>query len=346
MKIKVFSIIFLSLFVILLSCNKNEIINNEQNADNEFSGFYKSSGEIDLTGIEVINGIIKFPDINKMNYVIDKLEEQSDEYWSSIISQYGDMNDDAFNDLLDSLKINEEQPLFDFESSLNFYSLRKKIAAEELIWLEYEDPDCCLDPDDHFIIDETIRTLLNVGGEIVIGDKIYKIYFSGTTLQIDHLDFQLLADINRWDTLVLDTLNDPNFSFYYKAWGQPVSDECDDFSKAKDWVDNGDRRIKGMLKISNMPWKGVIKAKTKNYKKKKKGWKAYRTNALAKIEGTAYDVDCEKITDLNTYKEDKKKKVKHKVTFPNNVPYTKSGEIKSVHAGADGLSLTLTLEGW
>lgn len=49
---------------------------------------------------------------------------------------------------------------------------------------------------------------------------------------------------------------------------------------------------------------------------------------------------------LTPIKGDKKKKIKHKVTFPNNVPCTKSGEIKSFHTGADGLSLTLTLEGW
>jgi hypothetical protein len=63
------------LFAVLLalmisSCNKNELL--EKNTGNEqIKGFYKSG--LDLSGVELLNGILKFEDTDIYNSVIDQL---------------------------------------------------------------------------------------------------------------------------------------------------------------------------------------------------------------------------------------------------------------------------------
>jgi len=82
------------------------------------------------------------------------------------------------------INYNEDQPLINLENSLNFYSLRKEIKFKEGEWLKLQGDgewDLTTDPDSHFILEDTERTLLNVGNEFIIRQteddyKIYKLY--------------------------------------------------------------------------------------------------------------------------------------------------------------------------
>lgn len=222
MKTKILLIFVAILAIAIYSCQKNEIFQKENQMNDHMLPYYKSN-EIDLTGVEVVNGILKFPDNDKLIYVVEGLDAQCDAYWNSILSTFGDMEDSIFDALMDSLGFSVDQPIIDFEDGFNFYSLRKYLEEEEDAWLKLEYPDCCLDPDNHYIIDETFRAVLNTSGEIVVDSSIFKFYASGTTLEIKNLDFNLLDEINRADTAILDTLNDPNLIVHYKA-GQDTAD--------------------------------------------------------------------------------------------------------------------------
>jgi hypothetical protein len=352
----------LFLFAVLLalmisSCSKNELL--EKNPGNDhFSGFHKSG--LDLSGVELLDGILRFEDVNIYNSVIDQLDEACDDYWDyileMILSEYGELEDDEFNDIIDQLAIHEDQPLIDFEEIFpEFYSLRKHLELLEIEWLEQEDPTEP-DPDDHDIFDDAERTVHNSLGEIIIGTDIFKVYPSGTRIVIKNLDFELLEMINGMDTLGLDTLRHPNFEFWYKSGQSKESEECyDTHSIIKNPID-GDRKMKVKFKIDNWPAPGsYLKGKLKNYKKKNNGgWKTFKTNSeIFFVEtdykipykgGTVYNNDCDEEGNLEAKHipgiKKAKRKGKHKL--PSDAPNIKSGEHSALFKGSlDTYKLTL-----
>jgi hypothetical protein len=351
------------LFGVLLaltsSCNKNELL--EKNTGNEqIKGFYKSG--LDLSGVELLDGILRFEDANIYNSVIDQLDEACDEYWDYILemmfSEYGELDDDEFNDIIDQLAIHEDQPLLDFEGLFfpEFYSLRKHLELLELEWLEQEDPTEP-DPDDHDVFDDAERAVHNSLGEIIIGTDIFKVYPSGTRIVIKNLDFELLEMINGMDTLGLDTLRHPNFEFWYKSGSPKEAEECYDTHSIKKNPINGDRKMKVKFKIDNWPAKGsYLKGKLKNFKKKNNGgWKTFKTNSeIFFVEtdytipykgGPVYNDDCDKKYDLPAKHIPGKKKAKRKgkQPLPLDAPNIKSGEHSALFQGSLNL-YQLTLE--
>lgn len=88
----------------------------------------------------------------------------------------GIVNDEEELDSLFSLyNLNEFQPLIDFEDQYGHHSLRKEIRQNEEDWLAIQGDDFDEDdPDNYFIFDTVLRTLLNKDGEVMIEGKIIR----------------------------------------------------------------------------------------------------------------------------------------------------------------------------
>lgn len=189
---KKMSLILVLLTICLFSCNKDEIIS----AENNNQTLIKSNIIDNVYSMRIDNGIVNssknnilvFPDFNSYLEAIDKLEE--------INSKNNSFNRDLNN--------NEDQLLIDFENELNFTSLRLKINKEEEEWLKTQDFnnfDFENDPDNHMILNETERALLNEVGEVIIGNNkkdfiIYKFMKDGTIITIENFDLETLSNLN------------------------------------------------------------------------------------------------------------------------------------------------------
>jgi hypothetical protein len=341
------------LALMIFSCNKNELI--ERNTGNENTiGFHKSGLQIDLTGVDILNGILVFEDSAKYFSIIDQLDESCDDYWDYIIeamlSEYGEQTEEEFNVMLEQLQIHEDQPLLDFEEFfVDFFSLRKHLELLELEWLESEDSTAA-DPDDHDIICETERATYNSLGEVIIGSNIYKVYDDqcGTTIIIKDLDFELLEMIHGMDIRDLDTLQNHNFAFMYKC-GEDNPEGCENArtkSKKKDVYpkENAEAKSGDWIKLkfkyrateTKAGWIGV----TKNYHNKKKV--ARKSDVV--MCGKNYNWDCELNVDRQSEPGFVTKKSRKRF-LPGDADPTcmqkdcimviKSGECTAVHKSGD-----------
>jgi hypothetical protein len=351
----------LLLSLIVFSCNKNELIEKNTGKENNM-GFHKSGLQIDLTGVDILNGILVFEDSAKYFSIINQLDEACDDYWDYImeviLTEYGELDEDELNDKLEEHGIHEDQPLIDFEELFfEFYSLRKHLELLELEWLEQEDPTDP-DPDDHDIIDETERATYNSLGEIIIGSNIYKVFDDpcGTTIIIKDLDFELLEIIRGLNIQGWDTLRHKNMEFIHEC-GPDNPEGCDEGKtrvvikghypntpnyKDGDWLKY---KFKYNAAQKYAVWIGV----TKNYHKKKK--RARNSDVLMCVKNYVPG-DCELNADYQNSLDLQKKK-KRKRTLPGDAnPFCgskyckmviKSGECTATHISGD-FQITVALE--
>ncbi len=158
--------ISLMIFLTLSYCKKDAII--DRSLKDKVKYPLRSYPEVSLIAIsgaankQNIDGILEFVDQGEFEQVIECL-------------QFNDQNsEENANEEKDFKLVLGSPALDEFEQSLKFYSLRKKIENEtkELLWnrtLTEEN-----DPDNHFIPDDYLRTVLNPYLEIKIGQVIHK----------------------------------------------------------------------------------------------------------------------------------------------------------------------------
>lgn len=160
----------------------------------------------DLTGISIQNGILTFSDTNYLFGLDAQLDSFNNNYNSdtTIICSFDTAN-------------------IAFENQIGFNSLRKKIDNEttnlendDNLW-DYNDPD------DHFIIDDFTRTILNQTLEYGINDRIYKYINEYTLVEFEYENTALLNKLREYD--LEKSLVDTNLRLhsYYKG-GDIVAD--------------------------------------------------------------------------------------------------------------------------
>lgn len=277
---------------------------------------------------------------------MSKLERQTHELDSAFIKTYEYLDEEALNDKEEELGFNEQKPLFDFADYFGFQSLHKKIAVEEEVWLDNEELDLANDPDDHFIIEDELRALLNTDAEVQIGTSVYKFVENGY-FEITNGDISTLSLLERtfenYESLPENVIFEGNLV--------PLtnSSDCDSGRRKGDYKfnSNKDRRIKWKVSHVTYPWNRFVIAKTKNYKKKRRRWKKYRTYCMAQVYGHISGVDSDGNADCSVkvqfnYKgsnyyasSNNKKRVKHKLPVSTK---TKSGWVKGYHSGGGGIT--------
>ncbi len=354
-QLKIQTISLAILIVGLSACIKEKSISPISTS--EFQ--YDVKSVIDYSSIQVkpkgFNGksgsskILVFKDMETFLFTLNELERQTIELDNAFVEHYKDLDEEAINKKQEEIGFNEERPLYDFANKLAFKSLYEKIAIEEELWLNQEEPDWDNDPDNHFVDLEELRSLLNIDGEVQIGDFIYKLtedgYFeiaNGSLQSLKLLDVSNLGKTSLPANTVF--VGDGNSQSKLSS-----SDYCRSWRRKSDKTTAGSKRIKWVVSHWSYPWGMYATAKTKNYKKKRRRWKKYRTDVLADVYGyvsgvnSSGDADCSSQVDINPYGNYKSKKARS-VTFKIKVPTkTKSGWIRGYHYGAEGVIKYSTL---
>lgn len=320
----------------MISCEKEVDSLDTSEAGSELNS--KSSS------IQKVNGVLIFPDNTYVINMIASLDEAIVQSANHFHSTYGHLTETAIEDLIDSIGYNENKPLTDFETSFAFYSLQREVKAQEISWLHNTNgEEINDDPDNHFIVDEVVRTLLNVYCEIGIGTSLYKFVKNGY-YEVTDGNFTTLQSLR---SNPIDISGKPNVVFY--ADGE-MKNGCHSGKSNFGYKKNSseDRRIKWVIAHSTYPW-GVRNAiaKTKNYKKNNNKWKKYKTYCAARAYGQVSESagDCSSAFTFNTsnggyVSHNNKKKAKHKVSVSTK---TKTGWVKGYHKGAGGIEYTSTL---
>lgn len=291
--------------------------------------------------IQVENGLLVFPSMEVYETIVSELDIDCKNYNNAFVAEWGHLNEDAFNAKIEELGHNEDQPLADLENHFQFSSLRIKIENEENAWLNAGGEDVANDPDNHFVIDETERTLFNEWVEIKIGTSLFK---------LEEFRCIEIVDGNYATLLAIRGGANPN-DFPNVKIHRPDRAECDTQRRNWDFKTNGsnDRRIKWVISHwTPFPSSGNsrrVMAKTKNYKKQGGSWKKFAVYCEAQGKGFISDVegDCSKQLNFNpnsSFNSATAKKVKHKIQVQIK---TKSGWVSGVHNGAGGITFNSSL---
>ncbi len=344
-KLKKWTMLFIALSFIgfISSCKKDENTIKES----KFQATVKSN--IDYTKIKKIkkevtgqkgsNYLLSFKNLAVLKATLNDLSRQVEELDSVFVETYKDLDDEGINQKEEELNFNEEKPLIDFANNLDFNSLYQKIANEEEIWLNNDELDIENDPDNHFIIDEVERAVLNIDNEIMVGDTIYKLTENG------------VFKITDGKTSHLANLDENNLSenVLFEGNGNENRGDCRSGLHNSWWKRSGSKRIKWVVSHWSHIWSPRrVAAKTKNYKKRSWfGWKKYRTKCWARVHGyvSGPEGDCSTQEMFNSPNGSRayrshSKKVIHKINVSRK---TKRGWVKGQHYGAGGIYYESTL---
>ena len=261
------------------------------------------------------------------------------------------MSDEDYEAYAESIGFDEDEPLREFESDLNFCSLWHKIFDMETNWLAQQGDGVWnenQDPDNHFIDEETERVLLNEGAEVMIGTEktgyiIYKFYDWGY-IEIHNNDIIALQEINLTGNIPSNNSNIKIFDDK-KAETSQVPDCIGGVTHRKYFRTGSKTRIKTVDKMKDFrgapgPSKSSkIKSKTKYYRKKAGVWTRGKTTLTAGFEGSYnrlnYFADwreCGFLRDLTELKTRKRSKVKKKHKGPSDMYFrVLDNQLSGVH---------------
>ena len=221
--------------------------------------------------------MLVFNDGQQFTNVMHCLEQQVDDHGEAFDSQTDGMTDDQATTYAESIGFDEDQPLVNFENGLGFYSLRTKIAADLVQWLNNPVLDDNTDPDNHVIIDDVLRALLNPAGRVKVGSTVY--------------DF---TDLN--------SVNIPRPEGLFECWM---------FGKNRNRknYDNGKKQLRVKTSLVGVPFAGFSSAKTKgvSYKFVNSKWKRHFTDLHLQLNGGARDFSCDGIATIGLAKSRKKR---------------------------------------
>jgi hypothetical protein len=217
--------------------------------------------ELFFSQVRNLNGVLVFSDKQHFEDVLECLELSVDKYNDIFEAEYQDLTDEEIDIKEEEIGFNEDQPLIDFEKRFDFISLRKELDDEINIWLDNEELDEANDPDDHFIIDEDLRTLLSPNSLVIIGNETIDFYYAREELRLGICIFK--------DCCHTGTSKD---FFYYNG---------------------GNRRFKVRVALRHFIVGSKLKGKIKHFRRKSNGrWKKSRTKLFVQVGGQGRDSNC------------------------------------------------------
>ena len=183
------------------------------------------------------------------------------------------------------------------------------------------------DPENNFIDDEYIRTILNEYNEFIIDTSIYIMREDGSTLEIIDSSFTTLQLI-RDDRIDVDTatniiIHSPNSA----GSGTCITKTQKGFKEST----CGNYRIKWKCYVHNYVVVGIAAAKTISYKKKGNRWKKHRTYIISRVHGKVTNGQCAQDTTINKTYIETTKSLTCRIKFWNNAIKTERDYTKSYH---------------
>lgn len=343
--------IALMAFVVMLTSCSEETIQEET--------ISKSSINFqDITAINIPNGLpnsceynlLIFPNFETFRAKSESLDtenENQNDWFDTTVDP--DFTDDEVEAFYEAQAFDEDGIFIGFEEQYSFCSLRRHIAILEDDWIASQgdgDWDINDDPDNHFIDEESIRTLLNSGTEVAIGNiesfVIYKFTSFHSWIEIHNQDYNALQQINLTgvvpannpNVIEVVTNSDPSFS-------------CKDDGDFRRFVNYpGKTRIKTVNKYNTQSFlsNGKVKTKTKYYRKKFGIWRRGKTTiGVSLVSDVPLLCAATGQPPAGVSKSAKRSKVKirweinYNVQFPNVEPQIQEGATFAIHSRRNDL---------
>jgi hypothetical protein len=337
--------------LVLVSCESADQ-SQEQNANNDNSLMrrqrqssmfnYIQSTRIE-SDVNCENNILIFPSWRHYWETIDRLDQMVDRDCEAFDSTVpNNISEDRYDILADAAGFDEDNVLRRFETDLAFCSLRSKIESLETAWLDRQGDrewDANSDPDNHFIDDQTERTLLSPNAEVIVGDErrgyVYYKFLDdeGSRIEVLNNDRDAISQVSRGR---IPTGN-PNV-VVVRPEKESDSNKCKRKVTEYAYEISGANRLKRTSKVrpafgticSNNSCVSLVASrivsKTNGYKKKKNGgWKRARlliaagiNGQIPNVPGSAY-IDCIEENNPRHFKEQRRRKVKVVVKSTTNI---------------------------
>lgn len=283
----------------LYSCSNDDVTKEtEENLQGKSLESKVSSMRID-NGIPSAssNNILVFESREALENVFNEMTQEYDKY-NEVLDQKipNDLEDDDLEDFIIKNNLDEDYTLNNFEKKFGFKSLRKTINEAEAAWLETQGEvmDVDTDPDNHFIVSDFERTLLNEGSELIVKDAekrpiIFK-YFEWGHIEISNLDTETLREINQGninDPQVLENMaaSKSFLKIFWKNKDGLIISGCRRSGSKVDYYYYGGKQIKGFTSQNRGIFDKTLVAKTKGYQWKKGKWKNRKLWLHAGVSG-------------------------------------------------------------
>lgn len=301
-----------------------------------------------LPSISTESGMLVFNSLADVDQTLAYLEYQYEVYSDAFADQYPGKTADEFADIDDAVGFNDDQPYLNFENRYGIYSLRAKIAANEEAWLASTSGDSVSqDPDEAYMDDYEVRSIVNSNGYVKVG-TIYYVFQSDDSYYTyggGPVPLAAIKSLKPGDPLPTGV------QYHAKSSVTPLVavGGCRSNVKSRDFQYNGDRswRFKWKVKVTNGPFAGAghVKAVTKSYRKKNGRWKVKPAIIGAQAFGNVVGQDCTGGTTVDSgYKQTNKrrKKVKAKVSVQNLAVLRGEMHGYHYHEKVGGFTSTLT----
>ena len=190
-------------FIIFQGCEKNEELLNT-NSDGP-------------TNIEIYekNGMLVFPDIETVQNVMQQLETENNEFSSKFSEQVTGMDNDAVEEFISKNSWNKNQVFENFEKKFEFTSLRQVINNKMLEFNKIYDQTGIENPDDHFLRNPFLRTLVNENCMFMIGTSIYKFLENGAVIEVLKENYTIANEVNTENFMNYDFKTEINIDYDY-----------------------------------------------------------------------------------------------------------------------------------
>jgi len=318
---------------LLFSCQKdNLVLSDKSGVDNLQNLTIKNGGNnIPYQDIALVNGILKFNDMTALNETLEELEYLYNYDDSVFRASHNNLTDDSLMVLIyDGIVIQNEFAAFEnFEATMGFTSLRSIINSSETAWRNdtlnenapYDD-----NPGHIFVLETSIRSILNEFYEVRVGDTIFTL-FDGGYIAIPAADNPELELIRR-DIYSANTLS--NARIEGDLFGSRTSCSTNKWNSGSiNHPTLPQYRMVWYLALCKYPWKKYAIAKVEGCRKYRFRWRINRSSVLAKVYG---DVNCNNPSNINPNGEFEDNLNKYKI---NHKKYTwrktKSCWIKGQH---------------
>lgn len=302
-----------------LSNKKTGIKSNDIFEDGTEHGFYVNlNPAVPFEDISIGDyGMLHFENMESFKQTKSELERMTEEWMMAYYEEFDELSTVEMLLLKDSTGYTDAEIYKYFESAMEFNSLRAMIAEEEFEYLQLQYASIEDDPDNHFIFEESVRTLLNEYEEVSIGDTLYKFY-EGFYLAIpsehsDRIPDFRVGDDEAWNLagqIDVVAIGYGGQGSSGSSVGSGGSSNCDTRINVSDRgyepEDADEARIKWVVSFYNHPWddtpRVAVKTKYQEYNDVLWGmgyWHKVSKYAIAKLvagsELTNKD-DCSKIS--------------------------------------------------
>lgn len=196
---KILKINLVLFLLISIGCSK-DITNVDEYKSVDLNSMFSSSKQsaASIENVTTFNDILRFKTEDDFDKARNTLLDMQEAELTEFNNLYLDESKEDFeylDEIAEEIGFSEENIFEQFNSALNFYSLRNKINEEEAIFLNNENPNWEENPINHFLGTPDMFTLFNSHNEFMIGDKIYKTYEDGLTLVIDNKDYDAVLEL-------------------------------------------------------------------------------------------------------------------------------------------------------